>query len=100
MAGMRALVRACVRMLEPKSMPTDARNNTYLAGDAMIRHMSVFGARDGRGRGSDIPLQAYENRNVAAWGCNHGIGPCHPKVATATLAPAATPLPPPPGHSQ
>ena len=69
MAGMRALVRACVRMLEPKSMPTDARNNTYLAGDAMIRHMSVFGARDGRGRGSDIPLQAYENRNVAAWGC-------------------------------
>ena len=61
-------------MPELKSMATDADNNTYLAGDAVIRHVSVFGARGGRGMASDILIQAYENRNVGASVCNHGIG--------------------------
>ena len=72
--SVRALVRACVRMPELKSMATDADTNTYLAGDAVIRHVSVFGARGGRGMASDILIQAYENRNVGASVCNHGIG--------------------------
>ena len=61
-------------MPELKSMATDADNNTYLAGDAVIRHVSVFGARGGRGMASDILIQACENRNVGASVCNHGIG--------------------------